>query len=98
MNREPFIRNVEGSRVLYDVLSSSKKFYYTVEMLGLVAISCDCDHYVKGHKHCKHMTGAEREEATFQEANKQIPRSELLESEKRLTSSLQGTRGFSLTR
>ncbi len=98
MNREPFIRNTEGSRVLYDVLSSSKKFYYTVELLGLVAISCDCNHFLKGHAHCKHQITAEKAEEEFQEANKQIPRSELPDTMKRLTSSLQGTRGFSLTR
>ncbi len=98
MNREPFIRNTEGSRVLYDVLSSKKTFYYTVEMLGLIAISCDCDHYVKGHKHCKHQTTAEKAEQEFQNENQPIPRSNLPESEKRLTSSLQGTRGFSMLR
>jgi hypothetical protein len=98
MNRELFIRNVEGSRVLYDVLSSSKTFYYTVEMLGLVAISCECDHYVKGHKHCKHQTTAEKAEQEFQQSKNQVPRAEMTDSEKRLASSLQGTRGFSLTR
>lgn len=84
--KEPIIRNEDGT---YDVLSSSGKYYYTVKMLGLDALSCDCKGCLLGHAICKHMRAAEEAERAYQQAQqgKEHPF---------LNAPLNGNRGFSL--
>lgn len=97
---KPYLRNLEGSRVSYDVLSSKRTFYYTVSLLGLTALSCECDRFVKGHAHCRHMTTAETAEAEFRQSA-EIPNPKRLEetgAEKRATAPLNGNRPFSILR
>ncbi len=96
--RPLFIRNVEGSRVYYDVLSSKRSFYYTVDMLDLLATGCDCDNHVKGHKHCNHMTDAESAEAAFQQTQHNLSELPVSDEVKRHEAPLNGTRAFSLLR
>jgi hypothetical protein len=55
-----FVRQPTGE---YDVLSSSGKYYYEVQMLGVHAASCGCERFQRGRQTCKHMELAEREEA-----------------------------------
>ena len=74
MNKAPFKRYTEGYKVLYDVLSSKRTFYYTVEMLGLTAISCECDGNAKYKKHCGHMRTAEQAETEFQQNSVELPK------------------------
>lgn len=97
----PYQRNVEGSHVTYDVLSSKKTFYYTVSMLGLIALSCECDRFVKGHAHCSHMTTAETAEAEFSVEIPTVSSSTdpcEREKEKRAAAPLNGNRPFSVLR
>lgn len=93
MNRQPFIRNVEGSRVLYDVLSSKGTYYYTVELLGGIAISCECPAGQHG-KACKHREKAEAEEANFQTLQKRNDANSV--ENERVLPPLNGNRAFSL--
>lgn len=93
-NKPPYKRNAEGSRLYYDVLASSGTFYYTVEMLGSVAISCECTGNAEFRRHCKHMTTAEKAEQAFkQSAN--VPTQEPAEE---IKGTLNGVKGFSLLR
>ena len=95
MNRPAFIRHTEGSRVLYDILSSKRTYYYTVELLGGIAISCECPAGQHG-KACKHREKAEAEETNFQtlqKCNGEHP----VEAE-RVLPPLNGNRAFSLLR
>ncbi len=62
---QPYHRNVTVGQVSYDVLSSKGRYYYTVEMLGGHAISCDCKSGAF-NKRCKHKDTAEKAEAEFQ--------------------------------
>lgn len=100
---KPYQRNLEGSRVSYDVLSSKRTFYYTVQMLGLTALSCECDRFVKGHAHCSHMTTAETAEAEFQQSA-QLPTVSIstdpkeIDADKRATAPLNGNKPFSMLR
>lgn len=96
MPMKPFCRNVEGGRVSYDVLSSKKTFYYTVNMLGEVAIDCECDRFVKGHAHCKHQIAAETEEKRIQSV--ELPTEKKEEKDIRSTASLHNARAFSFLR
>lgn len=91
-----YIRNIEGSRIYYDVLSSKRSFYYTVEMLGLLAVSCDCPGHVKGRKHCKHMDTAEVAECEFQQTQHKASEIPVTDEVKRHQAPLNGTRAFSL--
>jgi hypothetical protein len=95
MNRQPCIRSTEGSRVLYDVLSSKGTYYYTVELLGGIAISCECPHW-KYKKACQHAEKAEAEEANFQQLQ-YCNNVNLVENE-RVLPPLNGNRAFSLLR
>lgn len=97
-DRPKFMRNVEGSRTYYDVRSSKRTFYYTVDMLGLLAVSCDCDHHVKGHKHCRHQDTAERAEQEFQKTQQHSLESPVTDALKRSEAPLNGSRAFSLLR
>lgn len=90
MNK-PFIRNQEGAALFYDVLASSKRYYYLVEMLGADAVSCECSHFVLGHKTCKHMTTAEEAEKQFQKTQQGGPPPAPF-----LHAPLNGNQGFSL--
>jgi hypothetical protein len=90
MNKEPYKRYVEGSRVFYDVLASKGTFYYTVEMLGCVALSCECTGNAEFKRHCKHMTIAEKAEQSVI-----LPTAEEQEA---VRGALNGDRGFSLLR
>jgi hypothetical protein len=92
--REPFKRSTEGSRVLYDVLASSDTYYYTVEMLGPVAMSCECRGNAEFKRHCKHMGTAEKAEQAYSQSAK-IPSPEQEEPEK---GQLNGDRSFSMLR
>jgi hypothetical protein len=65
ITNQPYHRNVTSGKLSYDVLASKGKFYYTVEMLGGHAISCDCKSG-EFNKHCKHRDTAEQAEAEFQ--------------------------------
>ena len=62
--------------VEYEVLSSKRTHWYTVHLLQGVAIDCECDHFIKGHKKCGHMDDAEKAERQFQrdqQATKPVP-------------------------
>jgi len=95
MNRPAFIRSTEGFRVLYDILSSKGTFYYTVELLGEIAISCECPAGQHG-KACKHREKAEQEETNFQTLQK-CNDANLVKAERALPP-LNGNRAFSLLR
>jgi len=95
MNRPVFIRSTEGSRVLYDILSSKGTYYYTVELLGGIAISCECPAGQHG-KACKHREKAEQEETNFQILLK-AEGEHLVEAERALPP-FHSSRGFSLLR
>ncbi len=62
---KPYHRNNTGGQVSYDVLASCGRYYYTVEMLGGHAISCDCKSG-EFNKRCRHRDTAEKAEAEFQ--------------------------------
>lgn len=95
MNKAPFIRYLEGSRLYYDVLCSKGTFYYTVEMLGNVAISCEC-RAGEFKKPCNHKRTAEAAERDFQNSVK-IENAHWVK-EKRESLRLNGDRAFSLLR
>lgn len=92
--KQPFMRYLEGSRLYYDVLCSKGTFYYTVEMLGQVAISCECRGNAKFKKHCEHMKTAEQAERAFQNSV-EIPNANVVKEERALPP-LNGNREFSL--
>ncbi len=58
----------------YEVLSSKKTCYYTVQLLAGVALDCQCRHIVDKRRgetihlkaRCRHMVLAEQEEAGYQ--------------------------------
>ena len=96
MNKKLFIRNQEGARLFYDVLSSSGNYYYEVEMLEGNAVSCQCKNFHLGKHFCKHMRTAEEAEKAFQAEQGEIlvfpPEHPFLNAP------LNGTAGFSLLR
>lgn len=96
MNKAPYQRYLEGSRLYYDVLCSKQTYYYTVELLGDVAISCECRGNAEFKRHCKHMTSAEKAERDFQELAK-IETANWVK-EKRESLRLNGSREFHLLR
>jgi len=65
ITNQPYHRNVTVGQISYDVLASSGRYYYTVEMLGGHAISCDC-RSGEFNKRCRHRDTAEKAEAEFQ--------------------------------
>lgn len=93
MNKTPFTRYLEGTRLFYDVLSSKGMYYYTVEMLGQVAISCEC-RAGQFQQSCKHKKTAEKAEREFQNSLVK-PVINPVEVE-RVLPPLNGTREFSL--
>lgn len=66
----------------YRVLSSGGGKYYSVEMFGEHAASCECAHFRLGHATCKHMTSAEEAEKQFQKTQQgEAPPPPFLEAE-----------------
>lgn len=93
--KELFHRYLEGTRLYYDILSSKGTFYYTVEMLRGVAISCECRGNAEFKKHCKHMTSAEiAERELLQNCQNSV---NSVKTERALPP-LNGNRAFSLLR
>lgn len=95
MNKASYQRYLEGSRLYYDVLCSKGTFYYTVEMLGQVAISCECRASQFGQQ-CKHKKTAEKAEREFRNSVEILSANAV--KEKEVLPPLNGNREFSLLR
>ena len=92
-NKAPYIRYTEGPRVFYDVLCSKGTYYYTVEMLGATALSCECRGNAEFKRRCKHMIASEKAESKYQKNSAEIPN-----EEDEVRGDLNGERAFSMLR
>lgn len=75
------METVRQSNGNYKVESSGGSKFYTVEMFGLYAASCECGHFRKGHQVCKHMKSAEEAEKQFQAKQGEAPEHPFLQAE-----------------